>query len=116
MPPFPVTVAIDKQIPPITALVRGPTNAIQNSIFALVGFFSICETPPSANSVISFTGRLLDVATKECASSCSKSEMKNKKAVETAITRITPSPHSGLLAWNWDESERTMSRAIRNQL
>ena len=53
-----------RQVPPIAALVSGPTNAIQNSTFALRGFFSICETPPKAKSVISFTGRPFDVATK----------------------------------------------------
>ena len=58
-----------RQIAPITALVSGPTNAIQNSTFALNGFFSICETPPRAKSVISFTGSWFAVATKECANS-----------------------------------------------
>ena len=56
----PIARANVRQIAPITALVSGPTNAIQNSTFALTGFFSICETPPRANSVISFTGRLFD--------------------------------------------------------
>ena len=42
----------------MTMLVSGPTNAIQNSTFALSGFFSICETPPRAKRVISFTGSL----------------------------------------------------------
>ena len=60
----PITRANVRQITPMTALVSGPTNAIQNSTFALSGFFSICETPPRAKSVISFTGRSFDVATK----------------------------------------------------
>src|SRR5665213_842297 len=112
----PIQRAKDRQITPITALVKGPTSAIQNSTFALAGFFSICETPPSAKRVISLTGSLFDVATKECASSCSSSEMKNRMAVPTARIRMTPLPHAGLLAWNCEESENTMRRAIRNQL
>ena len=63
------------------ALVNGPTNAIQNSIFALVGSFSICETPPSANNVISRTGSPCDFATTEWANSCNRREMKNNIAV-----------------------------------
>ena len=31
---------------PMAALVSGPTKAIQNSVLALAGFFSIWETPP----------------------------------------------------------------------
>ena len=77
----PIKRANVRQITPMTALVSGPTNAIQNSTFALSGFFSICETPPSAKRVISFTGSLFDVATSECASSCSSSETKNRMAV-----------------------------------
>src|SRR5260370_7918254 len=86
-----------RQTTPMTALVSGPTNAIQNSTFALVGFFSICETPPRAKSVISFTGRLLDVATSECANSCSSRETKNKMAVATDKVRTTLSPPPPLL-------------------
>ena len=52
--------AAPMQIQPMAALVSGPANAIQNSVFALVGSFSICDTPPSANSVISFTGSPCD--------------------------------------------------------
>ena len=47
---------------PKAALVNGPTNAIQNSDFALSGFFSIWETPPKAKSVISRTGMPCDFA------------------------------------------------------
>ncbi len=54
-----------RQNRPIQALVNGPTNAIQNSVFALVGSCSICETPPSANKVTSRTGSPCDFATTE---------------------------------------------------
>ncbi len=37
----PRRLAAVRQMPPMMALVSGPTNAIQNSTFALVGFFSI---------------------------------------------------------------------------
>src|SRR5207245_4261178 len=37
----PTARAASRQIPPMAALVSGPTNAIQNSSLALVGFFSI---------------------------------------------------------------------------
>ena len=93
----PDTLLNARQRRPMPALVNGPTNAIQNSIFALVGSFSICETPPSANNVISRTGSPLDFATTEWANSCNRREMKNNIAVATASARMTPSPHSGLL-------------------
>ena len=35
----PIKRANVRQIAPMTALVSGPTNAIQNSTFALIGFF-----------------------------------------------------------------------------
>jgi hypothetical protein len=68
-PGSPIKRANVRQTTPMIALVSGPTNAIQNSTFALNGFFSICETPPRAKSVISFTGNSLAEATIECANS-----------------------------------------------
>ena len=55
-----------RQMSPMQALLKGPTNAIQNSVLALEGLFSICDTPPSANRVISRTGSPRDFAKSEC--------------------------------------------------
>src|SRR5262249_43227668 len=86
-----------RQRRPMHALVNGPTEAIQNSTFALAASFSIWEAPPRANSVISQTGTPQDCPKTECANPCKSGEIKNRFAVAPASARVTPSPHEGLL-------------------
>ena len=71
-------------------LVNGPTMAIWNSVFASGDSPSICDTPPSANRVISRTGIPCALATRECASSCNSRETKNRIAVAMARAKDQP--------------------------
>ena len=79
-------------------LVSGPTMAIQNSDLASEGSCSICETPPSAKSVIALTRSPRDFATRECASSCSRSVTKNNTAVMIAAVQVSVTFQSGCVA------------------
>src|SRR5215471_21732766 len=73
---------------PMTALVIGPTIAIQNSDFASTDSFSIFATPPSAKSVIDFTGIPRAFATAACDNSCARMLAKNKRAVIAARNHV----------------------------
>jgi len=62
------------------ALVSGPTNAIQNSTFAAGGILLDLGDAAQSKQRDFLHGQLLAVATRECASSCSSSETKNRSA------------------------------------
>src|SRR5215471_14522984 len=82
----PKATAIPRQRTPIKKLARGPTMAIQNSVFASCASDSIWETPPRANNVMARTRRPQDMATSECASSCRRRVAKKR----TEVIRAAP--------------------------
>src|SRR5262249_15371197 len=93
----PAIQAIARQNSPITALVIGPTIAIQNSDFASTDSFSIFATPPSAKSVIDFTGIPRAFATAACDSSCARMLAKKSSAVIAAKVHETAGLHCGFI-------------------
>lgn len=73
----------------MTALVMGPTMAIQNSDLASGDSDSICETPPSANKVMARTFSPRDFATTEWASSWNRRVMKKRTDVMPAVNQMS---------------------------
>ena len=90
--------------------------AIQNSDFASGASDSICDTPPSAKSVIARTFRPRDFASNECASSCSRSVTKNNTPVMMATDHTVVLPHCGMTVLKRSISDSVMRKAMINQL
>src|SRR5262245_15758308 len=112
----PATCAMPRKNNPITALVIGPTIAIQNSDFASADSFSILATPPSANKVIDLTGIPRAFATAAWDNSCATMLAKNKSPVIAARDHVNPKLHCGFTMWKCADSESTINNAITNQL
>jgi hypothetical protein len=105
-----------KQMPPMTALVIGPTMPIQNSVLGSTASFSMLATPPRANRVMARTGNPRVFATRACDNSCTSRAAKKSSPVRIARVQITPLPHSGRMAEKCMPSEDMINSAMRNQL
>ena len=81
-------------------LVRGPAEAMKNSALALGGSFVRFATPPSRNSVIDETDILNWRATMACASSCSNTELKNRRAAIAEMRNVFCWDHCGYQSGN----------------
>jgi len=73
--------------PPMTRLVSGPARATRNSIAGFCGSSVIWETPPRMNRVMDLMRIPAACATRLCAISCIRSDMKKRRLVASPMSQ-----------------------------